>query len=93
MTICLYVILPRYSTGPDVTEHSVLIHEYYARETKNPVHLTIDTTLKGSKMGMKGYVRFVVANVKLGEKYICSPVSTAHVSQDLRSKYYAKTDL
>jgi len=50
------VIVGWYSTGPDVTEHSVLIHEYYARETKNPVHLTIDTTLKGSKMGMKGYV-------------------------------------
>jgi len=45
-----------YSTGPDVTEHSVLIHEYYTREAKNPVHLTIDTTLKGSHMGMKAYI-------------------------------------
>lgn len=47
----------RYSTGPDVTEHSVLIHEYYARECKNPVHLTVDTTLKSARMGMKAYVR------------------------------------
>ncbi|CAH1791841.1 unnamed protein product, partial [Owenia fusiformis] len=52
------VIVGWYSTGPgpDVTEHSVLIHEYYAREAKNPVHLTVDTSLKGSKMGTKAYV-------------------------------------
>ena len=50
----------RYSTGPDISEHSVLIHEYYARETKNPVHLTVDTSLRGSKMGIKAYVRCVL---------------------------------
>ena len=47
-----------YSTGPDVTEHSVLIHEYYGRECKNPVHLTVDTSLKGARMGMKAYIRY-----------------------------------
>jgi translation initiation factor 3 subunit F len=52
----LEVIVGWYSTGPDVTEHSVLIHEYYARECKSPVHLTIDTTLKGSHMGMKAFL-------------------------------------
>ena len=51
------LIVGWYSTGPDVNEHSVLIHEYYARETKSPVHLTIDTTLRNSEMGMKAYVR------------------------------------
>ncbi len=40
-----------------MTEHSVLIHEYYTRETKNPVHLTLDTTLRSNKMGFKAYVR------------------------------------
>jgi len=49
------VIVGWYSTGPDITEHSVLIHEYYSRECKNPVHLTVDTTLKGNHMGMKGF--------------------------------------
>jgi len=45
-----------YSTGFEVTEHSLLLHEYYARECKNPIHLTVDTTLKAGHMGMKGYV-------------------------------------
>ncbi|XP_033742520.1 eukaryotic translation initiation factor 3 subunit F-like [Pecten maximus] len=50
------VIVGWYSTGSEVSEHSVLIHEYYAREAKNPVHLTVDTTLKGSKMDVKAYI-------------------------------------
>jgi len=49
----------RYSTGSDVTEHSVLIHEYYSRECKNPVHLTVDTSLKNAKMAMQAYTRLV----------------------------------
>jgi len=54
------VIVGWYSTGPDVTEHSVLIHEYYAREAKNPVHLTVDTLLKTNKMGIKAFVSSVM---------------------------------
>lgn len=49
------VIIGWYATGPDVTEHSILIHEYYSREAKNPVHLTLDTTLRGNHMGLKAY--------------------------------------
>jgi len=45
-----------YSTGSEVTEHSLLLHEYYAREAKNPIHLTVDTTLRTGHMGAKGYV-------------------------------------
>ena len=45
-----------YSTGSEVTEHSVLIHEYYSRECKNPIHMTVDTTLKNNKMGMKAFL-------------------------------------
>ncbi|XP_060571212.1 eukaryotic translation initiation factor 3 subunit F-like [Ruditapes philippinarum] len=50
------VIVGWYSTGADVSEHSLLIHEYYSREAKNPVHLTVDTTLRGNKMGIKAFV-------------------------------------
>ncbi|CAC5421639.1 eukaryotic translation initiation factor 3 subunit F-like [Mytilus californianus] len=50
------VIVGWYSTGNEVSEHSVLIHEYYTRESKNPVHLTVDTSLKSSKMDIKAYV-------------------------------------
>jgi len=49
-----------YSTGHEVTEHSLLLHEYYAREAKNPIHLTVDTTLKTGHMGMKAYVSTVM---------------------------------
>lgn len=44
-----------YATGSDVTEHSLLIHEYYSREANIPVHVTVDTTLKGSRMGIRAY--------------------------------------
>jgi len=55
----------RYSTGSDVTEHSVLIHEYYSRECKNPIHLTVDTSLKNAKMAMKAYTRLLLMARKL----------------------------
>ena len=46
----------RYSTGSEVSVHSVLIHEYYSREAKNPIHLTVDTVMRGGKMNMKAFV-------------------------------------
>jgi len=36
--------------------HSVLIHEYYSREAKNPIHLTVDTVMRGGKMNTKAFV-------------------------------------
>lgn len=45
-----------WATGHEVTNHSSLIHEYYARECNNPVHLTVDTSLQGGRMGLKAYV-------------------------------------
>lgn len=55
----LYDASFRYATGHDITEHSVLIHEYYTKESKNknPVHLTIDTGFLNGELGFKGYVR------------------------------------
>lgn len=47
----------RYATGYDITEHSVLIHEYYSREAQNPIHLTVDTALQSNKMNIRAYVR------------------------------------
>lgn len=47
----------RYATGFDITEHSVLIHEYYSREASNPIHLTMDTALQSGKMNIRAYVR------------------------------------
>lgn len=45
-----------FATGNEITSHSALIHDYYARETKDPIHLTLDTTLSSGKMTMKAYV-------------------------------------
>lgn len=45
-----------WATGQEVTNHSSVIHEYYARECTNPVHLTLDTSLTGARMGIKAYV-------------------------------------
>ena len=38
-----------FATGNEITSHSALIHDYYARETKDPIHLTVDTTLNSGK--------------------------------------------
>lgn len=45
-----------FATGNEITCQSALIHDYYARETKDPIHLTLDTTLVNGKMTMKAYV-------------------------------------
>ena len=63
-----------FATGNEITSHSALIHDYYARsvgkklgsgrlfmisfhrETKDPIHLTLDTTLVSGQVTMKAYV-------------------------------------
>lgn len=45
-----------FATGNEITSHSALIHDYYARETKDPIHLTVDTTLNSGKLNIKAYV-------------------------------------
>ena len=50
------VIVGWYATGQDMTAHSVLIHEYYSRETRNPVHLLVDTSLKAKSLTYRGFM-------------------------------------
>ncbi|XP_068930567.1 eukaryotic translation initiation factor 3 subunit F-like [Petaurus breviceps papuanus] len=50
------LILGWYATGHDITEHSVLIHEYYSREAHSPIHLTVDTSLQNGRISIKAYV-------------------------------------
>merc|ERR1739836_375327 len=45
-----------FATGNEITSHSALIHDYYARGTKDPIHLTVDATLTSGKISMKAYV-------------------------------------
>jgi len=50
------VIVGWYATGREITEHSVLIHEFYSRETDTPIHLCVDTQLHGERMAVAAYV-------------------------------------
>merc|ERR1712088_875079 len=50
------ILVGWFATGSDITSHSALIHDYYARETKDPIHLTLDTTLNSGRVNMKAYV-------------------------------------
>lgn len=50
------IIVGWWATGHEITDHSLLIHDYYSRVTTNPIHLTVDTTLHGGRMNIKGYV-------------------------------------
>ncbi|XP_063385364.1 eukaryotic translation initiation factor 3 subunit F [Cydia fagiglandana] len=45
-----------WATGNEVTNHSSVIHEYYSRECREPVHVTLDTSLQGARMGLRAYV-------------------------------------
>jgi translation initiation factor 3 subunit F len=50
------VIVGWYATGSDITEYSVLIHDFYNRECDQPVHLLLDTSLKTNRLDMKAVV-------------------------------------
>ncbi|KAJ8034849.1 Eukaryotic translation initiation factor 3 subunit F [Holothuria leucospilota] len=51
------LIIFLYATGPEITDHSVLIHDYYSKECFNPVHITVDTTVENLRMSMTVWVR------------------------------------
>jgi len=45
-----------YATGSEITEHSVLIHDFYSRETEHPIHLCVDTDLRDQRMSITAYI-------------------------------------
>jgi len=55
------VIVGWYATGSDLNENSLLIHDFFCKETKDTkdahpiIHLTVDASLIGSGMGIKAY--------------------------------------
>jgi len=55
--------------GGEVNEYSVVIHDYYSRETQNPVHLTVDPSDRG--LNIKAYVStpFGVPNKNIGTMF------------------------
>uniref|UniRef100_A0A2P2HZ91 Eukaryotic translation initiation factor 3 subunit F n=1 Tax=Hirondellea gigas TaxID=1518452 RepID=A0A2P2HZ91_9CRUS len=54
------VIVGWWATGHEITDHSLLIHDYYCRVTPSPIHLTVDTTVNKGKIELKGYTSIVI---------------------------------
>lgn len=46
-----------------------MIHEFYAREVSNPVHLIVDTGFKNGEAAIKG---FVSINLSLGDQQLAA---------------------
>ncbi|XP_077238737.1 eukaryotic translation initiation factor 3 subunit F-like [Tasmannia lanceolata] len=63
------VIVGWYSTGFGVSGGSALIHEFYAREVANPVHLTVDTGFRNGEATIKAYVS---VNLSLGDRQLAA---------------------
>lgn len=59
----------RYSTGAGVNGGSALIHEFYAREVTNPIHLTVDTGFTNGEGTIKA---FVSSNLSLGDRQLAA---------------------
>lgn len=82
------VIVGWYATGDNITWFSVLIHEFYSRESANAIHLTVDTALKGQEMGIRGFMTQPFGLVGEDEKkqapVIFSPLKTTvkHLDAD-----------
>ena len=54
-TRVLYFV--RFATSPTITEHAVLIHDYYSKRESVPVYITVDTKMKEGRMDIKAYIR------------------------------------
>jgi len=92
------VIVGWYATGQDITEHSVLIHEYYSRESKCPIHLVVDTELRANELSYKGYIStnigvpgktqgmmFTPVNIDM-EYYNAERVSVDHIKKGTKTR-------
>jgi translation initiation factor 3 subunit F len=78
------VIVGWYATGLDITENSVIIHDFYASASATTaVHLLIDTALTNDTLGIRAYVG---SNLSFGEKNLGAyfqPVSMEMLSLDV----------
>ncbi|TMW96745.1 eukaryotic translation initiation factor 3 subunit F [Solanum lycopersicum] len=63
------VIVGWFSTGFGVTGGSALIHEFFSRETTNPIHLTIDTGFTNGEASVKG---FVSVHLSIGDQQLAA---------------------
>ncbi|KAG5575468.1 hypothetical protein H5410_055602 [Solanum commersonii] len=73
------VIVGWFSTGFGVTGGSALIHDFFSRETTNPIHLTIDTGFTNGEASVKG---FVSVHLSIGDQQVA--VQFQEIPLDLR---------
>ncbi|CAI8032960.1 Eukaryotic translation initiation factor 3 subunit F [Geodia barretti] len=72
----------RYSSCSDVTMHSLLIHEYYARLDPNALFLTLDTSLKENSLQIRAHVKSKMGLPGKSEGVVFSPVPCEIVSYE-----------
>ncbi|XP_078427390.1 eukaryotic translation initiation factor 2 [Wolffia australiana] len=63
------VLVGWFSTGFGVSGGSALIHDFYSRETSNPVHLTVDTGFVNGEASIKAYVSI---SLSLGDRQLAA---------------------
>lgn len=71
-----------FSTGHDIPNTSCLIHEYYARETRSPIHVTIDAALKSGKPEIKAYCSMEIGIPERKQGTIFVPIPIEIISYD-----------
>eukprot|EP00127_Corallochytrium_limacisporum_P001194 Clim_evm29s44 gene=Clim_evmTU29s44 len=76
------VIVGWYATGMDITEHSILINEFYEAECNRPVHLTVDVTLTNDEMAIKAYCSSSIGTPDNSTGTIFIPLSTSLICYD-----------
>jgi len=78
------VIVGWYATGLDITENSVIIHDFYTNASATTaVHLLVDTALTNDTLGIRAYVG---SNLSFGDKNLGAyfqPVSLEMLSLDV----------
>lgn len=70
-----------FSTGAEITNHSLLIHDYYRRETPQPVHLLVDTSLReGCRLRVAAYTSTPIGVPKKTTGVMFTPVQHVDVA-------------
>ena len=60
----------RFATGSAITEHSMLIHEFYQRQCARPVHVLLDTALPAHRLPVAAHIAFACKLPALS--HVCS---------------------
>jgi len=79
------VLVGWYGTGRTITDASVMLHEFYAKEMNgSPLHLTVDTSLSNDTMTIKAWthVSITVNDKQLGAQFLPVPFEFQTTDQE-----------